>query len=56
MEIDLIEEHGGKLRGFEFKWNPSKKPKPPKEWLTTYRNASYTVVTRDTYQAFVLPD
>lgn len=54
--IDLIEEHGGKLRGFEFKWNPSKKQKPPKEWLTTYRNASYSVVTSDTYQAFVLPD
>ncbi len=55
-EVDLIEESGGKLRGFEFKWNPntSKKTKPQKEWLETYSNATYEVISPGNYQSFVM--
>jgi len=53
-EIDLIEESGGKLRGFEFKWNPFKKSKAPKEWIETYENASYDVITKDNFRDFVM--
>ena len=53
-EIDLIEESGGNLKGFEFKWNPSRKIKSPKEWLNTYENAEFEVISRENYQNFVL--
>jgi predicted AAA+ superfamily ATPase len=53
-EIDLIEESGGKLRGFEFKWNPLKKAKAPKAWIETYDNASYEVITKDNYREFII--
>lgn len=53
-EIDLVEERGGALFGYEFKWNKAKK-KPPKDWLNTYKNASYEVITRGNYLAFIQP-
>ncbi|MDZ7806036.1 MAG: hypothetical protein U5K71_02845 [Gracilimonas sp.] len=52
-EIDLIEESGGTLKGFEFKWNPNRKIKSPKEWLNTYENAEFEVITRENYQTFL---
>ena len=53
-EIDLIEESGGTLKGFEFKWNSNRKIKSPKEWLNTYENAEFEVISRENYQDFVL--
>ena len=52
-EIDLIEERNGRLYGYEFKWNPAKKVSPPKDWLTTYPNAHYQVITRHNYLKFI---
>jgi hypothetical protein len=52
-EVDLVEEHSGKLFGYEFKWSGRKLPKPPKEWLATYPNASYEVITRENYLDFI---
>lgn len=52
-EIDLIEERGGELFGYEFKWG-DKKPKPPKGWLETYSNAKYKVINRTNYLKFVI--
>ena len=54
-EINLIEESGGRLRGFEFKWKPIKKTKPPKDWLKTYDNATYEIITEENYRDFILP-
>lgn len=51
-EIDLIEERGGKLHGYEFKWKKNK-TKPPKDWLETYINANYEVITSGNYFEFV---
>ena len=51
-EIDLIEEYGGKLYGYEIKW-PDKKAKKPKEWLKTYKNAEYHLITRTNYLEFI---
>lgn len=53
-EIDLIEESGGSLNGFEFKWNLTRKTKAPKEWLNTYENAEFEIISRGNYQDFVL--
>lgn len=52
-EIDLIEERKGRLFGYEIKWG-DKKVKPPKEWLKTYKNATYQVIDRNNYLDFIL--
>ena len=51
-EIALIEERGGKLCGYEFKWG-GKKARPPKDWLETYKEASFEVIDRENYLDFV---
>ena len=53
-EIDLVEERQGRLFGYEFKYNPRKTPKPPKDWLETYANASYEVITPENCLDFLL--
>ncbi|HCP08467.1 MAG TPA: AAA family ATPase [Candidatus Moranbacteria bacterium] len=51
-EIDLIEERGGKLFGYEVKWK--KKPvKAPNEWLKTYKNSSFEIVNNENYSGFI---
>ena len=51
-EIDLIEERGGRLHGYEFKWAPGK-GRPPREFLSTYKNSTYQAVNRDNYLDFI---
>lgn len=43
-EVDFVEEHGGKLSGYEFKWK-KQKVKEPKVWRKTYPEATYEVIT-----------
>lgn len=52
-EIDLVEEKEGKFFGFECKWSVKKKIKPPKEWLKTYPQAEFKVITPDNYLDFI---
>jgi hypothetical protein len=51
-EIDLIEERGGKLYGYEFKWN-HKDIKAPKEWIEEYDNSEFKVIDREDFLDFV---
>ena len=51
-EVDLVEERGGKLFGYEIKWKKDKR-KPPKSFLSTYSNASYKVINQDNYLDFI---
>jgi predicted AAA+ superfamily ATPase len=51
-EIDLIEESGGALAGFEFKWS-SRTSKIPDEFLKTYENSTITVITPENYLEFL---
>lgn len=51
-EIDLIEEAGGKLTGFEFKWTESK-PKIPQHFLNSYEHSEYKVINRENYLDFI---
>ena len=51
-EIDYIEETGGKLKGFEFKYK-DKKIKAPKTWLETYKNSSFKTITPANYLEFI---
>ncbi len=52
-EIDLIEEREGRLYGYEIKWKKTK-TRPPKDWLATYKNATYEVITRENYLEFII--
>lgn len=52
-EIDWVEERGGHLYGYEFKWNPNKKIRPPVAWTKAYKNASFEVIHRDNYSEWI---
>jgi predicted AAA+ superfamily ATPase len=54
-EIDLVEEYGGKLHGYEFKWSPNKVIQPPSRWIETYKDSDFKVIYPDNYGEFVLP-
>jgi len=53
-EIDWVEEREGKLFGYEIKWSPRKKIKPPKDWLKTYPNASWQLITQENFLEFIV--
>jgi hypothetical protein len=52
-EIDYIEEYGGRLLGFEFKWQGQVKPATRQEFTQAYPNAEVMTVTRDNFETFV---
>lgn len=52
-EIDWVEERGGQLYGYEFKWSTRKQPKPPKGWRGNYPEAEFTVINPDNYADWV---
>lgn len=54
-EIDLVEEHSGRLFAFEFKWSQNKVVRPPALWSDTYPAASFQVIHPGNYLEFVLP-
>lgn len=48
-EIDWIEDRGGMLHAYEFKWNPNKKAKEPIAWKKGYENTTFEVVNSENY-------
>ncbi len=52
-EVDYVEESGGEIRGYEFKFNPQKKISPPKEFISSYKG-TVERISRDTYDSFLL--
>ena len=52
-EIDLVEQRGDRLAGFELKWRPPRSTAAPSGWTRDYPNASFTVVHKDNYMPFV---
>ena len=51
-EIDLVEEREGKLFGYEFKWG-TQSLKAPTDWLKTYSEATFKVITTKNYLEFI---
>ena len=49
-ELDYVEEHRGKLHGYEIKWG--KETKAPSSWLENYK-ANFNCVTRDNFLKFI---
>lgn len=53
-EIDYIEEQGGVLSAWEFKWKANKPPRVPKSFLDAYPGCITGYVTPDTVEEFLL--
>jgi hypothetical protein len=51
-ELDLVEERGGRLSGYEMKWGKAR-PRPPKEWAAAYPEADWQTINRDNYLEFI---
>ena len=52
-EIDYIEESGGKLDAYEFKWNPSKTARFSKSFLNAYDTGVMKTINRENFQEFL---
>jgi len=52
-EIDLIEDRGGKLHAYEFKYGKAK-TKAPKSWMTAYPDSEFHVITPDNFLEFLV--
>ena len=48
-EIDWVEDRGGRLYAYEFKWNSRKKAKIPVAWKKEYTNSLFQVVSPNNY-------
>jgi predicted AAA+ superfamily ATPase len=53
-EIDLIEESGGRLTAYKFKWNPSARVRIPPTFLSRY-GAEGHVIVLENFRDFVRP-
>lgn len=49
-EVDWIEERGGKLYAYEFKWSPKKRVKKPGGWKRNYPDAQFEVINQENYK------
>lgn len=54
LEIDMIEESGGRLSAYEFKWNPDKKVKIPEIFLQSYPGSEFNIIHPLNYHSFLL--
>ncbi|MEI8054805.1 MAG: ATP-binding protein [bacterium] len=52
-EVDYIEEHSGKLNGYEFKYSPKAKFKKPTRFLETYENSSVQIINSENWYKFL---
>jgi len=52
-EIDYVEDAGGQLHAFEFKWKTGKPGRFPKAFLEAYPNSETTLVTPERFEPFV---
>jgi len=54
-EIDCIEEYGGKLHGYEFKWGGKSIPRKTRsEFIENYPGSELTTISPENFEAFLL--
>jgi predicted AAA+ superfamily ATPase len=54
-ELDYIEEYGGQLHGYEFKWRLAN-VRPPRSWTDTYAEATFQCIHPGNFMEFVRLD
>ncbi len=54
-EIDYVETRDGKVRGYEFKWNPKRSSSFPKTFTEAYDSINKGI-NRENFREFVMPD
>ncbi len=52
-EVDYVEEVGGKLSTFEFKYSQRAKIKVPREFLSTYPESTFNVIDQNNFWGFI---
>jgi hypothetical protein len=52
-EIDYVEDAGGQISAYEFKWNPNRKAKMPATFAAAYPNANWSVVNTESFRPFL---
>ena len=52
-EIDYVEDAGGRLHAFEFKWQAKKPARFPKSFLESYPGSETTLIDKENFDAFV---
>ncbi len=55
-EIDYIEERGGKMWAYEFKFNPLKKAAISKSFTSAYPEYNFELINSENYNEFLLKD
>ena len=55
-EIDYVEELDGQFSAFEFKWKATAKAKLPAQFAKNYPQHTFTVISMDNYEAFLMPE
>jgi predicted AAA+ superfamily ATPase len=53
-EIDWVEDRGGVLHAYEFKWNAGKKLRVPAGWKKTYPDSKSYVINPENYKDWLL--
>ena len=51
-EVDFVEDNGGKITGFEFKWMNKQNAKLPKTFTENY-NADSKVIDKENFREFI---
>lgn len=52
-EIDYLEEYGGQMYAYEFKWNPKAKAKFPSSFVEAYQPHEKKVISTDNFEGFL---
>ena len=52
-EIDYLEEYGGQMYAYEFKWNPKAKAKFPSSFVEIYQPHEKKVISTDNFEEFL---
>ena len=48
-EIDWVEDRGGKLHAYEFKWSQKRKSKEPTAWKNNYKDSEFQTINSENY-------
>jgi uncharacterized protein len=52
-EVDYVEEYGGQMHAYEFKWNPNSRARIPKSFLNAYPGSEAQVIDRGNFTGFI---